>query len=239
MALDEITQASFDVDSFDLALQDIDGDASAILKKLKNTSRSDVITELHSKIEASSLSDIRTSLFDIAVGIYDEQLETAGLSGKASISLVDRRGDRRSEALSKDIISLICYNARLKIEFPRDVTSSKSVYVTLQDTSNASEPAKTQLPTKPDGTAYSDKQLIELLHSRSNEYASSIKKLWEYIYNLEKIIEMKNDENGAQPCGLVAVALDLTSVGGMSLTLHGGPTDLGDTVAKKRQEERY
>ena len=191
---EEIAQSAFDSDAFDLVLQDIDGDASSILKKLKNTSRTDVVTELYSKLDPTALCDIRTSLFDTAVGIYDEQLENAGQLGKASLTLVDRRGEHRSEKLSKDIISLICYNMRMKDEFPRDVTSSKSVYVTLADTSDTAQAAKVQIPTKENGEAYSNDQMIELLHTRTNEYETSIRKLWEYIYNLEKIIKIQAED---------------------------------------------
>ena len=187
----------FDPAAFNLALQDIDGDVAAILQKLKNSARADVVIELYSKLSPDILSTARTSLFDHAVGLYDEQLEAAGKLGKASLVLVDRRGDRRAENLSKDIISLLCYNAHLVEEFPRDVTSSKSVYVTLEII-NTTPSAETQLPTNDDGTLYTNEQMIELLNKRTNEYETSVRKLWEYIFNLEKVINILQAD-GKQP----------------------------------------
>ena len=197
---DDIEQSAFDVQSFDIVLQDLEGETSNILKKLKNTSRSDVTTELYSKIDTKVLCETRLSLFETAVGLYDEQLALAGQLGKASLVLVDRRGDRRAENLSKDIISLVCYNARLKSEFPRDITSSKSVYVTLAESSGAqsNQSSKTPLPTHADGQVYTSEQMIELLLKRVNELEATNKKQWEYIYNVEKVMNIQTEDKAQE-----------------------------------------
>ena len=188
----------YDERALGLALQDLDGNASTILLKLKNTPQNDIVVEMYSKICVELLAKTRTSLFDDAVGLYDEQLADKGLSGKASISLVDRRGDKRPENLAKDIVKLVNFNSHLKNEFPREIISSKSVYVDIDQPSSSpiqsEETSDTQRPKSSDGKELSDEQMIDCMWSSHVKTNVSVKRLWEYVYNLEKIVQM-NTEN--------------------------------------------
>ena len=198
---------TYDNQALSLALQDLDGEVSSILQKLKNCPQDSIVAELHTQISAEELVKARLSLFDEAVSLYDEQLSNNGLAGKASIALVDRRGDKRLENLSKDIVKLVNYNARVKPEFPREVMSSKSVYVEIDSSSGGplgnSAPTSVDRPKTSDGKVYDDQQMIGFLHGLAGKTNLNITRLWEYVYNLEKIIQTSqtpsNSENGSDP----------------------------------------
>ena len=195
-----MAELAYDEETLSLALQDLDGDASVILQKLKNQPQNDVVIELYSKLATDLLAKTRQALFEDAVRLYDEQLANVGLSGKASISLVDRRGDKRPENLSKDIAKLVSYNSRAKFEFPRDIVSSKSVYIEITQPGGPLTSNSTPLerPETPDGKKFDDTQMIDFLYKQVCNNFKSLNvnqaKLWEFVYNLEKIQKESTDE---------------------------------------------
>ena len=194
----------YDEQTLSLALQDLDGDASSILQKLKNHPQNDVVVELYSKLSVEILASTRQALFEYAVSIYDEQLAQVGLPGKASISLVDRRGEKRPENLSKDIVKLVTYNSRVKFEFPRDIISSKSVYIEIAQPGGplASNNTPLDRPETPDGKKYDDTQMIDFLYKHFCKNFKDLNvgqtRLWEFVYNLEKIQQISK-ESESQP----------------------------------------
>ena len=71
-------------------LQDIKGAIARILRSLRGKSKQDIIETLITEIELEDINECRSNLFNVACGLYDEQLEDRGQpAGKAKLELTN------------------------------------------------------------------------------------------------------------------------------------------------------
>ena len=172
-------------------LQDIHGSISHILRDIGCKAKADIVSQLVNDIDDALIRDCRDQCFGTAVTIYDEQLENHGVAGKANIELKNRRGENATEKCAADIVDMIVYICGLSQWFPREIISARSTYIDIEVT----ESSNIEESKQPDVDTYSDiismGQLVKSLLDKCDNYERSIKRLWEYVMNIEKV---NNDE---------------------------------------------
>ena len=160
--------------------QDIHGSIANILGGIGSTSKSDITDKLTREIDGDDLLECRDFVFKVAVGMYDEQMEAIGLTSvRARLELKQRRGDAANEKCASDIVDMALYVCGLTKYFPRDVLSSRSTYVDLDTNTNNTAKRVT------------DDNAIASIITRCDEYDHKFKNMWEYVLNVEKVL---NDE---------------------------------------------
>ena len=117
--------------------QYIHGSIAHILGGIGSTSKSDITAKLTREIDGDDLLECRDFVFKVAVGMYDEQMEAVGLTSVwARMELKQRRGDTANEKRASDIVDMAFYVCGLTKHFPRDVLSSRNIYVDLDTNTN-------------------------------------------------------------------------------------------------------
>ena len=176
-----------------------------ILNDIGCKPRMNIVETLEEEISMDLLEETRLTIFRMAILRYEAQLTENGVTSKPNLSLKLRRSKSINNRYAYDIVELALYVCEYIGTFPRDIISSKSIYIeldanesNLEDTgtgttsSNATGNAK-----KCDGNGNDVKNLvtvddyksaIEELKSKCLNQEDSIAKLWEYVLNLEKII---------------------------------------------------
>ena len=129
-------------------------------------------------------------MFKTATGLYDEQIEAAGIADtRARLELKQRRGDSVREKCAEDIVEMVCYICGISQYFPCNVLSSRSIYVDIEVKESIEKSTRDNVKdNNHDFTA--DVALnteYKRIHDRCENMKSSIKRLWEYIYNIERV----------------------------------------------------
>ena len=186
--------------------QDIDGSISHILGELSNRPKSEVAERLVHEIDLEDIGECREFLFKTATGLYDEQIEAAGIADtRARLELKQRRGDSVREKCAEDIVEMACYICGITKYFPRNVLSSRSIYVDIEVKESIEKSTCDNVKdNNHDFTA--DVALnteYKRIHDRCENMESSIKRLWEYIYNIERVhadeIKQVRELNATRP----------------------------------------
>lgn len=165
-------------------LQDIDGRISHILFGLSNIPKGDIIEQLKDEIEYEEIQQCRDYLYKAGVGVYDEQLEEHGLAGKAKLELKQRRGDSAHEKCCSDIVELVQYVCGHTLYFPREMLSSRSTYVDIV----APDPESGNVNRDAEDNGQTDMNtMLRNLQNKCDNYERAISKMWEYIFNIEKV----------------------------------------------------
>ena len=129
---DEIRQQYINMSSNPI-FQDISRSIVQILRGVGCKSKAYIVEELISHIDGSELQECREYVFKVAIGIYDEKLESVNITGgRAKLELKQRRGESVDEKSASDITELVIYVCGLSKYFPPDVLSSRSTYVEIE-----------------------------------------------------------------------------------------------------------
>lgn len=168
-------------------LQDIHGSIAHILRGIGCTSKPDIVAQLVEDVDGDIIRECRDHCFGAAVTIYDEQLESHGVAGKANIELKNRRGDNSIDKCAADIIDMIVYICGLTKCFPREIISARSVYVDIESIEPniqvEEETASENIINENDDIS----KIVKSLCDKCEGYEKAIKRLWEYLMNVEKI----------------------------------------------------
>ena len=212
---------------------DLHGAVRQILRGVFSRPKSDVIEEIVTEISSEVIEHSREILFDIAKGVYMDQLEAAGLQkGTVKLELKHRRqgnNNAKEVAEARDIVDMVLYTCKCTVNFPRDVLNSNSTYIDVENRSKANSENNGQQGEKPP----SSEELVTLVYGlmdRCTKQERAIGKLWEYIFSMEKL----NNES------LSSLKNDILRVNGLivgkqSLNTHGPVAQTLDSQQTKCQ----
>ena len=147
--------------------------------------KADIVKELVSDVEPQMIQECRDNLFGVACDCYNKQLRDNVLGdAQAKLELKQRRGDTSQSRSDEDIVELILYICKIKPYFPRDVISSKSVTIDIESQSADSNASKRKSRIN---TENNSEVTVDELDKKCGQYERSIKRLWQYILNIEKL----------------------------------------------------
>lgn len=162
--------------------------------------KSDVIEELVTDIDEDLIVRSRENVFMELKVYYQQQVEAAGVSGKVNLELKSRRGnpEERAVAEARDLVDMILYLSKCTNKFPKDILQSKSTYfeVEIKDGGRSTDDNSNLHVKKPSST----EERFNTLSSTCEKLEKAMVKIWEYIFNIEKIhmeelVTLRNDVN--------------------------------------------
>ena len=186
------------------------GSIAHILLDITCKSKSDIVEELDVNIELCLLRKSRETVFILANERYEGQLRDNGVTDKPDLQLKSRReSDSTGSKYATDIVELVLYASGHVACFPRDTISKNSVYVPLRPKSSVETgTGNTGLPSEPNDPENCVKRLKECeptivdLTETCKKQAKSLQLLWEYVLNVEKIVQVNATARGVQLSGV-------------------------------------
>ena len=169
----------------------IDGIEPQIVQILKESSckpKLEIREDLITTIDYDVLQKCRNTLFNHAVGMYNDLLASSGLQDKVRLDPITRR---TSGTTAVDIIDLYMYVIGVVKHFPKGVLTNMSTYVDIDTVLKSHNVESVGVAIKDAIAAESSSSAIKVSSDKCSDCELEMGRLWTYIYNVEKVYNDK------------------------------------------------